>query len=152
MGHLIAYVIFKHYFLSSKKTGYRYFVLHQEYPEGCLAVTPPVYHHKHIIISLSLQRPWDGTEMKQIMVNFLKRLAKFVSYIHTPHSVYGCWFSSTLILCIKKPLCIFLFQMKSMFLRGAQYIPEKSSPRMLRYFSHMGLTAHTSSGVYILWA
>lgn len=101
MGHLIAYVIFKHYFLSSQKTVYCYFVLCQEYLEGCLAVTSPVHHHKHIIIYPSLQCPWAGTQMKPTL-NLLKSLAKFLSYSHTPHSVYGCWFSSTLILCITK--------------------------------------------------
>lgn len=151
MAHLNAYVVFKHHFLSSKMTGYYCFVLYQEYPEGCLGVISPVHHHKHIIISLSLPCPWDGTEMKQ-MLNLLKRLAKFLSYIHTPHQWIGVLISKTLILCITKQLCILLIPTEIDVLERCSVHPRKSSPKMLGFFSPMELTAHASRGVYILWA
>lgn len=152
MAHLIAYVVFKHYLLSSQKSGYCYFVLCQEYLEWCLAVTSPAHHHKHIVIYPSLQCPWAGTEMKW-MLNLLKRLPKFLSYIHTPHSVYGCWFWSTLILCITKQLCILLIPNEINVLERCSIHPRKKAPpECLDFFPHMGLTAHTSSRVHILWA
>lgn len=64
MAHLIAYIIFKYKFLSSKKIGNCYFVQRQKYSEGCLAWTSPVHHHKHNHFSFtSVSMGWKRHEV-----------------------------------------------------------------------------------------